>query len=163
MTLVLPLRTRRVRRRRGPVVAPSGSDAVPRVARMLALAHHRRGLIRSGVVKGQAALAALVGVTRARVPQVMDLLYLAPVIQEEIHFLAKVGHEGGAVLHLPLTRIASEPLWDAQRATWATLRARTLAIGACRERRRRSAPVCSTLERRHLHVPHHHDHPPTCP
>ncbi len=43
MTIVLPLRSRRVRRRRAPTAARSPSDAIPRVARMLALAHRWLG------------------------------------------------------------------------------------------------------------------------
>jgi hypothetical protein len=39
-----------------PVPAP---EKVPRVARVLALAHHWQGLIRSGAVRDQAAPAAL--------------------------------------------------------------------------------------------------------
>lgn len=117
MTIVLPLRTKRVRRRRDPP-APSDAqspttDRVPRVARMLALAHHWKGLIRSGVVKDQAALAALVGVSRARISQVMGLLHLAPDIQEEILF-----HLRDTMRHMALTRIAAEPVWAEQRRLW---------------------------------------------
>lgn len=118
MTLVLPLRTRRVRRQRAPSAAPPPPDAVPRVARMVALAHHWRSLIRTGVVKDQAALAALVGVSRARITQVMDLLYLAPDIQEEILLLSRVESSRGPVGHVALARLAAEPLWPAQRSLW---------------------------------------------
>ncbi|MGE0229080.1 MAG: hypothetical protein AB7U23_11295 [Dehalococcoidia bacterium] len=59
-------------------------ERIPRAARVLALAHKWRALIRSGAVKDQAELARLVGVSRARVTQVMGLLWLAPEIQEEL-------------------------------------------------------------------------------
>ncbi len=59
-------------------------ERIPRVARVLALAHHWQGLIRSGAVRDQADLARLVGVGRARVSQVMKLLWLAPDIQEAV-------------------------------------------------------------------------------
>lgn len=114
MTLVLPLRTRRVRRQRAPSAAPPPPDAVPRVARMVALAHHWRGLIRTGVARDQADLARLVGVTRARVTQVMDLLYLAPDIQEEILEL----RGRGTVRHRDVARVAAEASWRAQRRCW---------------------------------------------
>ena len=76
----------------GAPVAAGGADApesppperIPRVARVLALAHHWQGLIRSGAVRDQADLARLVGVSRARVTQVMRLLDLAPDIQEAV-------------------------------------------------------------------------------
>ena len=45
---------------------PTAPARVPRVARVLALAHHWQGLIRSGAVRDQAELARLVGVSRAR-------------------------------------------------------------------------------------------------
>jgi hypothetical protein len=52
-----------------PAVAPG---RVPRVARLLALAHRFDGLLRAGVVKDYAELARLGHVTRARVSQVID-------------------------------------------------------------------------------------------
>lgn len=61
-------------------------ERIPRAARVLALAHKWRGLIRSGAVRDQAELARLVGVSRARVTQVMGLLWLAPDVQEAVLF-----------------------------------------------------------------------------
>jgi len=85
---------------------------------MLALAHHWRDLIRAGVVKDQAALARLVGVSRARITQVMDLLYLAPHIQEEILFLPPVTRERDPIRHRDFLAVAARPLWQDQRAAW---------------------------------------------
>lgn len=62
------------------------TERIPRAARVLALAHKWRALIRSGAVKDQAELARLVGVSRARVTQVMGLLWLAPDVQEAVLF-----------------------------------------------------------------------------
>jgi hypothetical protein len=89
---------------------------------MLALAHHWRGLIRSGVVKDQSALAVLVGVSRARITQVMDLLFLAPDLQEEI--LCGDDGRGVDVLHRDLIRVATAPVWTAQREGWRRLQTR---------------------------------------
>ena len=92
--------------------APSPTpERIPRVARVLALAHHWQGLIRSGSVRDQADLARLVGVSRARVTQVLSLLWLAPDIQDQI-------------LHTPplpwteqeLRELAREPRWARQLA-----------------------------------------------
>jgi len=88
---------------------------------MVALAHHWRGLIRSGVVKDQAALAALVGISRARVTQVMDLLHLTPEIQEEILFLSS-DDRSESLRHRDLLPVAAEPAWPAQRRIWRLLR-----------------------------------------
>src|SRR6202049_490318 len=60
---------------------------VPRVARLLALAHKLDGLLRQGTVANGAALARLGHVSRSRITQIMNLLYLAPDIQEFILFL----------------------------------------------------------------------------
>jgi len=59
-------------------------DKVPRVARLMALAIHFDRLIREGKVKDYAEIARLGGVTRARVTQVMNLLSLAPGLQERL-------------------------------------------------------------------------------
>jgi hypothetical protein len=74
VTVRLPARRRGGRRGSavGADVAAGAPDAatppiperIPRVARVLALAHHWRGLIRSGAVRDQAELARLVGVSR---------------------------------------------------------------------------------------------------
>ena len=57
---------------------------VPRVARFLALAHKIDGMIRAGEIKDWAEASRLVGVTRARMTQIANLLLLAPIIQENI-------------------------------------------------------------------------------
>ena len=124
VTIRIP--TRRGARRRGaaegdPVAAgahdapqPPPPERIPRVARVLALAHHWRGLIRSGAVRDQADLARLVGVSRARVTQVMRLLYLAPDIQEAI----LDGVVDGPGVDMVLRKIAEEVSWGVQRWQW---------------------------------------------
>jgi hypothetical protein len=49
-----------------------------KVARMLALAHHLQSAIDRGLVADRAAVARKLGLTRARVTQLLDLLLLAP-------------------------------------------------------------------------------------
>jgi hypothetical protein len=94
---------------------------VPRVARLLALAHYFQDLLRRGVVKDQADLARLGRVTRARVTQVMNLLLLAPDVQEAILFLPPITR-GRDPLRLPLLQpIALTPAWPEQRRLWARL------------------------------------------
>ena len=55
-----------------------------RAARMLALAHHIELLIDAGELADYAAAARVLGLTRARVTQVMNLLLLAPAIQQPV-------------------------------------------------------------------------------
>ena len=62
---------------------------VPRITRLMALAIHFDGLIQSGAVANCSELARLGNVTRARMTQIMNLLMLAPGIQEALLFLRK--------------------------------------------------------------------------
>lgn len=105
--------------------APTLEDAsvgrVPRVARVLALAHKWQSLISSGLVRDQAELARLVGVTRVRVTQVMNLLRLAPDIQQAVLELPRTALKRHDVSALDLTRLAAEPAWFAQRTSWVRM------------------------------------------
>jgi hypothetical protein len=56
----------------GPPPSPPAPGRVPRVARLLALAHRLDRLLRAGVVKDYAEAARLGHVTRARISQVID-------------------------------------------------------------------------------------------
>jgi hypothetical protein len=103
----------------GPVALPPGR--VPRVARLLALAHRMEGLLREGVVEDYVQLAALGRVTRARITQIMNLLCLAPDIQEELLFLPKTlqGRDPLVLRDLqPITRVLG---WGEQREWWQRL------------------------------------------
>jgi hypothetical protein len=67
---------------------------VPRVAKLMALAIRFDRLIREGKVADRSELARLAHVTQPRMTQIMNLLHLAPDIQEDILFLPPVT-EGG--------------------------------------------------------------------
>ena len=60
------------------------SKPVRRVARQLALAHHVEELIDQGRLRDYADAARRIGLTRARLSQVLNLQFLAPSIQEQI-------------------------------------------------------------------------------
>jgi hypothetical protein len=94
---------------------------VPRVARLLALAHRLERLVRTGVVKDYAEAARLGHVTRARVSQIMSLLYLAPDIQEMILFLPRVERGRDPVILHDLLPIAAAADWTKQRRLWRRL------------------------------------------
>jgi hypothetical protein len=66
---------------------PAAAGRPPRIACLLALAYRFDELVRSGAVRDYAELARLGHVTRARVTQIMNLLNLAPDIQEDILWL----------------------------------------------------------------------------
>ncbi len=103
--------------------APLPEGRIPRIARLLALAHHLERLVVSGDVKDYAELARLGNVSRARITQIMNLLLLAPDIQEAILFLPKVveGHDPIKVKHLQ--PICLEMDWGRQRERWNELTA----------------------------------------
>src|SRR3990172_773411 len=94
-------RGRRKELRAGPQpVGPAAElGRVPRVARLMALAIRCDQLLRQGVIADYRALAELGHVSRARVSQVMNLLELAPDVQEAILFLPRV-QRGRDPIHL---------------------------------------------------------------
>ena len=84
---------------------PSGPS---RTARMLALAHHIERQIEEGAIPDFATAARALGLTRARLTQVMNLLLLAPEIQKCI-----------VTRELPLSerdlrRVSAKPDWQEQ-------------------------------------------------
>lgn len=103
-----------------PVAVAPGR--VPRIAKLMALAIRFEDLVRSGEVADYAEIAQLGQVTRARVSQIVNLLNLAPDIQEAILFHAPVAGEREAVSERAVRAIAAEPDWDCQRALWSVLR-----------------------------------------
>jgi hypothetical protein len=109
----------------GPQPVPDDVPAgrVPRVARLMALAIRFDDLIRSGAITDQADLARLGHVSRARVTQIMNLLHLAPSIQEEILFLPRVTNGRDPITERDLRAVAAETDWGRQRAVWGRLRA----------------------------------------
>lgn len=66
---------------------PSTRRYPARIARQLALAHALRRRLERGEFADFADMARQLGFTRARITQLMDLLLLAPEVQEEILFL----------------------------------------------------------------------------
>jgi hypothetical protein len=91
---------------------------VPRVSRIMALAIRFEGLIRDGVVKDQAELARLGHVSRARLTQIMDLLLLAPDIQEAVLFLPNTERGHRTLTEKVLRSVATVPSWRKQRQAW---------------------------------------------
>ena len=71
--------------KRGSRSAPAAENAPPsRNARQLALAYHIEALIEEGRLQSYAHAARVLGVTRARLTLIMNLLTLAPQIQNRI-------------------------------------------------------------------------------
>jgi len=109
----------------GPApVADTPDGRVPRVSRLMALAIKFDRMIADGLVRDQAELAAVGHVTRARVTQIMNLLYLAPDIQEAILHLPRVTSGKDPISERDVRPIAAEPDWRRQRRLWAALTTR---------------------------------------
>ena len=101
--------------------APAAPGRVPRVSRLMALAIRFDQLIRAGVVADQAELARLGHVTRARLTQIMNLLCLAPDIQEAILFLPRAENGRDPISERELRPIVATPSWGKQRQMWEIL------------------------------------------
>jgi hypothetical protein len=104
-----------------PPPLPVIPGRVPRVTRLLALAHRFRALLGTGEVADYADLSRLAGVTRPRITQIMNLLLLAPDIQEAILDLPRVLEGLDPVTERVLRPIASVPNWAEQREMWRAL------------------------------------------
>ena len=96
-------------------------DRVPRIARLMALAIRFEGLIQSGAITNYAELAQLAHVSRARITQIMNLLLLAPDIQEAILFLPPVARARDPIHLLRIQSIALSADWITQRRFWRSL------------------------------------------
>ena len=96
----------------------TAAGRVPRISKLMALAIRFDGLLRDGVVQDQTELAKLAKVTQPRMTQNLNLLKLAPAIQEELLFLPAL-QQGRARIHEKLLRpSAAETDWARQRAIW---------------------------------------------
>src|SRR5262245_23364564 len=94
---------------------------IPRVARLMALAIRFDQLIREGVVADQAELAGVGHVTRARLTQIMNLMLLAPDIQETLLFLEAATRGRQRISERDIRSIAAALDWREQRRQFQAL------------------------------------------
>jgi hypothetical protein len=88
--------------------SPASDPTTSRAARLLALAHRVERLHDTRAVADFAAAARLLGITRARMTQLMNLLLLSPLIQERV--LTQKSH----AMERALRAVSSEPEWHVQ-------------------------------------------------
>jgi len=119
-------KSRRKRAVPGPSPKPEGSAGpagrTPRVAKLMALAIRFDQLLQEGKVADQSELARLAHVTQPRMTQIMNLLHLAPDIQEELIHLPAIEKGLDLVTERdvrPLTRVVD---WEEQRKRWAAFK-----------------------------------------
>jgi ParB-like chromosome segregation protein Spo0J len=95
----------------GPVHRPA------RVAVMLALAHKIQDAIDRGTVRDRAEVARRLGFTRARITHLLDLILLAPDLQERVlEFEAIDGVQPTSERALRV--VAHAGSWEEQRGRW---------------------------------------------
>ena len=100
-----------------PVAELAGPPRIPRITRLMALAIKFQEMVDRGEVRDYADLARLGYVTRARVTQIMNLLNLAPDIQQ-----ALLDGEGGLRLTERDTRCITRLVsWEEQRRLFTPL------------------------------------------
>jgi hypothetical protein len=112
---------REIRSEPAPVPERVPQGTVSRVSRLMALAIRFDELLREGAVEDQADLARLGHISRARVTQIMNLLLLAPDIQEAILDLPLTLRGRDPITETMLRPIAAEVDWGDQRRRWADL------------------------------------------
>lgn len=105
-----------------PEPPPAPTGRIPRISKLMALAIRFDQLLREGKVTDQSELARLAHVTQPRMTQIMNLLHLAPDIQEELLHLPPVV-EGRDPIHERMLRlVVAEVDWVIQWRGWTKLR-----------------------------------------
>lgn len=97
------------------------SARVPRIARMLALAHAMQRLLDRRAVRSRAELAIVTGFTPARITQLLDLTLIAPDIQEELLF-ASASCGRALITERSLRDVVRCRNWADQRYRWQCIR-----------------------------------------
>jgi len=101
----------------------SGHGRLPRVTQVLALAIYSLDMIQRGVARDYADLARLGCLTRERMSQIMELVWLAPDIQREILEFLPNSAPRFPISEVAVRRIADYLSWPDQRREWKTLKA----------------------------------------
>jgi hypothetical protein len=95
---------------------------LPRITEVMALAILFQDMIQRGEARDYADLARLGCVTRERMSQVMELIWLAPDIQQEILEFPPTSAPRFPISELAARRVAAELDWAAQRDLWHKLK-----------------------------------------
>jgi len=115
--VTLPVRPRRQESCTGgepDSVTDAGSrPRIPRITRLMALAIKFQDMVDRGEVRDYADLARLGYVTRARITQIMNLLNLAPDIQEQL-----LSGLFQSIAERSFRPVASIVNWSEQRRQW---------------------------------------------
>ena len=98
---------------------------IPHVTKLMALAIRLDSLLDSGLVANQTEIAKTVGITTARVTQILNLTYLAPDIQQTILELEPITDPRDPFLERDARTIATNLCWARQRKKFAKMMKRS--------------------------------------
>jgi hypothetical protein len=101
--------------------------ALPRITRLMALAIKLEGLLGECRDLHTGELARLGCVSRTRLTQILNLLHLAPDIQERLLWLPALAQGREVISEKSLRRLAGEYDWKRQREYFDTLLSRRTA------------------------------------
>ena len=96
----------------------SRRGSLPRVTQVLALAIHFQDAIQRGDARDYADLARLGCITRERMSQIMELIWLAPDIQQEILEFPPNKSGRFPISEVAVRRVAANLGWTEQRELW---------------------------------------------
>ena len=107
-------------KRKSDRVAEKPMGRVPRISKLMALAIRYDQMLNEGVVQSQTELAELLHVSQPRMTQILNLLHLAPEIQEELLW-QKEGLGPVVVTERELRTLVSVCTWKVQQVKWRKL------------------------------------------
>lgn len=105
-----------------PVVETVPAGQIPRISKLMALAIRFDRLIREGKIADQSQLALAAHISQPRMTQIMNLLHLAPDIQEELLFLPPLFEGRSPINEKTLRPLSAKISWAEQRRFWQRLR-----------------------------------------
>lgn len=94
---------------------------IPRVSRLMALAIKLGDDLEAGRIRDYADIARVGMITRPRATQIMNLLHLAPDIQEAVLHLPRTTRGRDTITEHDLREVAAATDWDMQRRLWKGL------------------------------------------
>lgn len=113
---------RKVIRPGPPPEPPPPTGRIPRISKLMALAIRFDEMLANGQVASMSELARLAHVTQPRMTQIMNLLHLAPDIQEALLDLGCAMKGADPLTERDVRSIAHRQSWREQRQLWSELR-----------------------------------------
>ena len=123
-TTRLEFRVAEANRRGVRSISECETGRIPRISRLMALALKLDRLRGAGQLQKDAELAGVGHISRSRLSQIMNLLNLAPAIQETVLFLPKIVAGRDRITEKRLRDIAQVVDWEGQQAQFESWMAR---------------------------------------